>query len=66
VSTVGKRPKPRIVGEHFRSDGSPKRRFPTQAAAERHAQRYHLNQDLYECSFCGGFHFATKRVWEKP
>lgn len=57
-----KAPKQRIVGEHFRADGLPKRRFPTRAAAQRHADTYRLSDKLiYECEFCGGYHFATKR-----
>jgi hypothetical protein len=56
--------KPRIVGEHFKADGSPKRRYKTQRAAERHAQQYHLDDKLiYACEFCGGYHFATRRTW---
>jgi hypothetical protein len=52
----------RLVGEHFRSDGGPKRRFPTREAAERHARRHcHGHLTIYDCSFCGGYHFATRR-----
>ena len=52
----------RLVGEHFTRDGRPKRRFPTRAAAEEHARRHwHSNLDVYECSVCQGFHFATRR-----
>jgi hypothetical protein len=52
----------RIVGEHFKADGKPKRRFPTREAAERHARRYHLvDKCVYRCGFCGDWHFATER-----
>lgn len=52
----------RIVGEHFKSDGTPKRKFKTLQAAERHSQRYQLHDKLiYRCEFCGAFHFATRR-----
>ena len=52
----------RIVGEHFKADGSPKRRFKTLQAAERHALRYGLHDKVVDpCEFCGGFHFATRR-----
>lgn len=52
----------RLVSEHFRSDGRPKRRWPTQAAAEAHRERYGLTDKcVYPCTFCGGFHMATRR-----
>jgi hypothetical protein len=52
----------RIVGEHFKADGTPKRKFKTLQAAERHSRRYRLYDKLiYRCEFCGAFHFATRR-----
>jgi len=53
----------RLVGEHFRKDGSPKRRFPTRDAAEKYADTYGYNQNLmiYHCQFCDGWHYATRR-----
>lgn len=52
----------RLVSEHFRSDGKPKRRFATREEAERLAERYrHENLNVYPCGFCRGFHFGTKR-----
>jgi hypothetical protein len=52
----------RLVGEHFRSDGTPKRPFPTREAADRHARRHrHDHLTIYHCSFCDGYHFATRR-----
>jgi len=52
----------RLVGEHFRADGKPKQRFKTRAAAIKHAERYgYSHLCIYECEFCGGFHFATRR-----
>ena len=52
----------RLVGEHFRADGRPKRRFPTREAALQHARRYsHGHLTIYRCDFCQGYHFATRR-----
>lgn len=52
----------RLVSEHFRRDGTPKQRYATRKEAERHAERYcHDHLSIYPCSFCGGFHFGTKR-----
>jgi hypothetical protein len=60
----------RIVGEHFRADGKPKRKFKTRQAATTYAKRYVeryaerdrcSDKEIYECSVCHGFHFATIR-----
>ena len=52
----------RLVSEHFRLDGKPKRKFPTSEAAQKHASRHsHKNLVIYRCGFCGGYHFATER-----
>lgn len=54
--------KSRLIGEHFRADGKPKRRFPTRAAAQKHAHRHaHDNVIIYPCTFCSGWHYATRR-----
>ena len=50
----------RLFGEHFTRDGKPKRRFQTRAEAEAHAERYGHRHRIYPCSFCQGFHFATR------
>lgn len=53
----------RLVGEHFRDDGRPKRRFDTYAAAEAHIELYgYTNLMIYgPCDCCGGYHLATRR-----
>jgi hypothetical protein len=56
------RKRKRLVGEHFRADGTPKRRFVTRAEAIEYAERYgYMNLMIYPCEFCGGFHFGTRR-----
>lgn len=56
-------PRKRLVGEHFRADGKPKRRFPTREAAVRFADKHgHTNLCVYKCDFCGGYHYATQRL----
>jgi hypothetical protein len=51
--------------EHWRSDGRPKVRFPTQAEANRSSLRLRLEEgaDLepYVCRICGGWHLGTRR-----
>jgi hypothetical protein len=56
-----KRSKQRIQGEHFREDGSPKRRFATEQAARDHVQRFGHNCYPYHCTICDGWHLATAR-----
>jgi hypothetical protein len=52
----------RIVGEHFKADGTPKRKFPTREAALKHVQRYCLDDKIvYQCNFCNDWHLATER-----
>lgn len=52
----------RLVGEHFRADGKPKRKFKTRQAAIKHAETYGFTDKcIYECTICHGFHFATRR-----
>lgn len=53
----------RLVGEHFRDDGKPKRRFDTYAEAEAFIELYgHANLKIYgPCEFCGDYHLCTRR-----
>lgn len=55
-------PRQRIVGEHFTADGKPKRRFDTHAEAEAYAETYGYSVLVYPCTFCGGWHLATRRT----
>jgi hypothetical protein len=52
---------PRLIGEHFRSDGRPKRGFPNRAAAERFLERTggRGRFGIYCCSFCSRWHLAS-------
>jgi hypothetical protein len=54
----------RLVGEHFRGDGKPKRRFDTHAGAEAFIALYgYLHLKIYgPCEFCGGYHLGTRRL----
>jgi hypothetical protein len=51
--------------EHWRSDGQPKARFPSQADANRSALRLRLEEgadlDPYRCGFCAGWHLGNRR-----
>lgn len=51
----------RLVSEHFRSDGAPKRRFATREEAEKYAELYGYDHIIYPCSFCRGYHFGTRK-----
>jgi hypothetical protein len=57
-------PRRRLLSEHFKDDGTPKRRFPTEAAADAFVRRMMLTQTTvtYHCSFCDGWHIATRRT----
>jgi hypothetical protein len=48
---------------HWRADGKPKVRYPTEADAHRAGFSYRLEHgsDLgaYECEYCGGWHFGA-------
>jgi hypothetical protein len=50
--------------EHWRADGQPKARFPTQDEANRSALRLRLEQgadlDPYRCGFCQGWHLGNR------
>jgi hypothetical protein len=51
--------------DHWRADGVPKARFPTQDEANRSSLRLRLEQgadlDPYLCSFCNGWHLGSRR-----
>lgn len=50
--------------EHWRADGQPKTRFPSQDEANRSALRLRLEAgadlDPYRCGFCGGWHLGNR------
>jgi hypothetical protein len=50
--------------EHWRADGQPKTRFPSQDDANRSSLRLRLEQgadlDPYQCGFCGGWHLGNR------
>lgn len=50
----------RLLGEHFKRDGLPKRRYLTQAEAQKARGKAH--DKVYRCKFCGGWHRATRRT----
>lgn len=51
----------RLFGEHFRDDGQPKRRFETREEAQIYVERYGYFCFTYHCTFCDGWHLATRR-----
>jgi hypothetical protein len=52
----------RLLGEHFRDDGRPKRRFKSERAALDCIVRYDYRDKVaYQCDFCGGWHLGTRR-----
>jgi hypothetical protein len=55
-----------LLRDHWRADGNPKVRFPTQDAANRSALRLRLEEgadlDPYSCQFCGGWHLGGGRA----
>jgi hypothetical protein len=54
----------RLVGEHFRSDGSPKTRYDTEAEANEIIRRYgYIDKIAYPCRWpsCDGWHLGTRR-----
>jgi hypothetical protein len=50
--------------QHWRADGRPKTRFPSQDEANRSALflRLEVGADLdpYQCAFCGGWHLGNR------
>lgn len=52
-----------LVGEHFRHDGRPKKRYVTKVSAEIDIIRDCMDrsQYAYRCGFCGFWHRATRR-----
>jgi len=63
ISEMDRKPK-RLVGEHFRSDGKPKRRFDSHDEAEAYIELYgYPNLKIYgPCEFCDGYHLCTRRA----
>jgi hypothetical protein len=67
-SKRARRPPARVEGgagrEHWRADGQPKTRFPTQHDANRASLRHRLEEgadlDPYRCGFCGGWHLGNR------
>ena len=67
-SKRARRPPARVDGgasrEHWRADGRPKTRFPTQDEANRSSLRLRLEEgadlDPYRCGFCGGWHLGNR------
>jgi hypothetical protein len=52
----------RLLGEHFRDDGTPKTRFESEREALDCIERYDYRDKVaYHCDFCGGWHLATHR-----
>lgn len=47
----------RILGEHFRRDGMPKRGYESHVIAAAEAREFGLV--AYHCSFCDKWHLAT-------
>ena len=54
-----------VAREHWRADGQPKTRFPTQAEANRSSLRLRLEEgaDLnpYRCRYCDGWHLGNRK-----
>ena len=50
--------------DHWRADGQPKSRFPTEDAANRASLRLRLEEgadlDPYPCPYCGGWHLGNR------
>lgn len=50
--------KRRILGSHFKEDGTPKRGYTTEAKAKAEATRF--GKTYYRCDFCDRFHLASR------
>jgi hypothetical protein len=50
----------RLLGEHFKRDGRPKRAFADQSAAQAEAIRSR-KAHVYRCKFCGQWHVGGRR-----
>lgn len=50
----------RLVSEHFKRDGSPKRAYPDKALALAAVGK--SREHVYRCKFCGAWHRAKDRV----
>lgn len=53
----------RLIGEHFKRDGTPKRRFASKDKAAAFADLKHQTGKvrIYHCKFCDGWHLATDK-----
>lgn len=49
----------RMIGEHFKQDGTPKKTYRTPAAGQQAAKLH--KQVMYRCSFCNLYHLAKPR-----
>jgi hypothetical protein len=54
-----------MAREHWRADGQPKTRFPTQGEANRSSLRLRLEEgadlDPYQCRYCDGWHLGNRQ-----
>lgn len=50
----------RLVSEHFKRDGTPKRAYPGRASARAAVGR--SKEHVYRCKFCGAWHRAKDRA----
>ena len=58
--SLRRRPKrARLLGEHFRPDGAPKRAFGSKGAAEKFADENGVRASIYRCSVCKKYHYST-------
>ncbi len=52
-----------VASSHWRADGGPKTRFPTEAAAAAAAadqsREAGFELDVYRCGFCEGWHMGS-------
>ena len=49
----------RLISEHFRTDGKPKRAWPNEHAAAQAALSY--EKEYYRCTLCGHFHLGSSK-----
>ena len=67
MSAMGRRHDHRPLsmdGSHWRADGRPKVRYPSQAdalgAAEERSRQSDVTLEVYRCDFCGGWHMGSR------
>ena len=53
-----------LVSEHFKHDGTPKRKYVTKVRAEAEIIKDCRDRDeyAYRCNFCGFWHRATRHI----